>query len=333
MLGLEKKQLLILIGVLLILFAIPLGIYLLNSKQIFRSKASELKPTRQFGQPLASASASQEVPATSPLSDLRKLLNDSNSSTSLDSSPNPEPSPTETPLNISFGPTLTVKLNLEGRPVDKQQAKVFIGVGSGSAVSNPTYLLTFTIDFPSNGVFRELSLAGLNPGSTYTVYIKGPAQLVKSASFVMSPTISTLNNDQPILLTSGDLNEDNVINSSDYSIAKNAYGSISTSTNWNPQADLNADGAVNNFDLVIIFNNMSKTGESGVWQSTPLPTATPSASINTTASIGGYEATSAGFADILKLISPEDLSALAPSPTPTDSLQTSSTGYWMRIPN
>lgn len=77
-------------------------------------------------------------------------------------------------------------------------------------------------------------------------------------------------------MKSGDLNEDNVINSADYTIALQANASTPGSTNWNELADLNKDGIVNIFDLAIITKNIGQVGASGAWTS-PIPKiATPS---------------------------------------------------------
>ena len=81
----------------------------------------------------------------------------------------------------------------------------------------------------------------------------------------MSPTQSNLNSNQPIFLLTGDLNEDNVINSADYSIAKTAFGAKPNSANWNENIDFNVDGIINSADIAIIIKNMAKTGDSGLW--------------------------------------------------------------------
>jgi hypothetical protein len=63
---------------------------------------------------------------------------------------------------VSFGPTLSLKLALEGRPLASQSAKVFLGIASvNSSPNNPQYLLSFTLDLPNSGIFSGISLAGL----------------------------------------------------------------------------------------------------------------------------------------------------------------------------
>lgn len=247
----------------------PIGAYLVSESQTIKSQASEQKNTK----PVAPVTPK---PTVSPI---RMLLNLSQkASDSPLSSATPVPSsPT---IATSYGPTLSLKVNIEGRPASNQTARLFVGILEGALTTSPKFLLSFTVDVSSSGEYSGLSLAGLNAGSTYTALIKGPAQIANSTSFTMSPAVTNLNNGEPVTLTSGDLNEDNVINSADYSIAQKAAGATSKSTRWNENADLNKDGAINAFDLSIISKNMGKTGASGAWTS-PIPkTATPSASLN-----------------------------------------------------
>lgn len=278
--SLTRTQILALAGFLLILVSIPLTFTLVKRSQTFKSKASEVRDLPEIE---GSASAKlREVPSTSPLTELQKLL---------ETSKEEEGQPTPTPIpaaNLAFGPTMTIKINIEGRPQNNQAAKVFIGLSAGAATTKPKYVLSFTVDIPASGIFSGLSLAGLNPGSTYTAYLKGPGQIDTASTFVMGPTESQLNNNLPVLLLSGDLNEDNTINSADYTIAKSLYRSTFSSSNWNERADFNLDKVINNMDLVYITRNFGKTGASGTWYS-PIPTATSSATRSGTPAIGGYE--------------------------------------------
>ena len=113
------------------------------------------------------------------------------------------------------------------------------------------------------------------------LFSKGPAQIATAVTFVVTPTGATLNNGNPIALISGDLNEDNKIDAADYAIAKGLVGTIPTSAKWNPIADLNVDGVVNNWDLEIINHNLGKTGDGGPWYSRIGGVATTSAELQT----------------------------------------------------
>ncbi|MCL4367529.1 hypothetical protein M1563_05175 [Patescibacteria group bacterium] len=261
--GFSKKEIGLLFGLAIVLFSIPLAMVLVKQSQIFNSAAKGPTPVTKIT-PLP-------TPDTSSLTDLKNLLGASISAT---------PSPG---VVVSFGPTLTIDVQVQGRSPNKNaESKVFVGVAPGDISSNPSYLLSFSIDLPDSGKFSGLSLAGLSTGNTYTVYIKGPAQIATASAFIVNPRENVPNNGQPLLMKTGDLNEDNVIDKKDLDIAKLALGSTAKSSNWNSRADFNLDGIVNNIDLSLIYNNMNQIGASGQWFSTPLATdsANPTVSAN-----------------------------------------------------
>ncbi len=284
-----KFKLLIAAYVIIIL-SIPVGSYLVSQSQTIKSKASQPKPTPT---PVTKITANIESSAgASPGrldSTIRELLQTT-----------PTPTPTETSTSTlakSFGPTLSFKIAIEGRPQNNQSSKVFVGLVEGSLVVNPKFLLTFLVDVPSSGEGGNLSIAGLNPGSRYTALLKGKAQIASSSAFVMSPTESKLNSGSALNLISGDLNEDNVINTADYSIARGALSSTPTSKNWIENADFNKDSVINIFDISLILKNLGKVGDSGVWVS-PVPTATPSGALteeSTNLPVGSTGSSSSGY--------------------------------------
>ena len=184
---------------------------------------------------------------------------------------------------LNLGPTLNFKLSIEGRPKTMQQeTKLFVGLASGQAKTDPQYLLSFTVEASSSGEPKELlPLSGLNVGETYTAYLKGQTTLVASSTFTVKPTTANLGT---INLLTGDLNDDNAVTQSDKDILMKSYGAREGSSKWNPLADLNLDGVVNTADLAFITKNMNKDGASGPWGS-KLPasataSATPSGSLN-----------------------------------------------------
>lgn len=256
-----------------IIISIPVGAYFLSQQTTFKSSASEKKTAAKI--------TSSPKPITSPAKELQaqseNLVNFS--------APSPTPE-SESTLATSFGPTLKLKVNFEGRPKGNQKDRLFVGIVEGSVSLNPKFLLSFTIDLPATGEYSNISLAGLNPGTSYSALLKGPAQIASASAFIMSPTVSNLNSSEAIILLTGDLNEDNTINSADYSIIQKALGSTPSKINWNENADFNRDGIINSFDLAFIIKNFGKIGDSGTWIS-PLPTATPSASLNTGPPTGG----------------------------------------------
>lgn len=271
-------QKIILTGYIFLILSIPLGSYFVSNYQTnLKSKASEPKKT----------TATKIVPSPQP-NTKNELLDLTKKQATPKPSPSAEPSSGTT---TSFGPTLSLKANLEGRPRDNMAARLFVGIVEGVISINPRFLLSFTIDLPKSGDYANLSLAGLNPGTSYSALLKGSAQIATSSAFLMSPTVTNLNDGKALNMLTGDLNEDNAINSSDYSIVKALLGANSKSKNWNENADFNKDGVINSFDLAIITKNLGKVGASGTWTS-PIPkTATPSGGLTeeaTQSATGGY---------------------------------------------
>lgn len=267
------KQKLLLGIYVFILLSIPIGAYLASQQQSTNSRAKEQKGTK------AAAQVSPK-PTTSPA---KQLLD--NSLKELGSNPEASSS-SETTTATSFGPTLSLRVAFEGRPTQNQSTRLFVGIAEGNLTSNPKFLLNFTVDLPSTGEYSNLSLAGLSIGTRYTALLKGSAQIATESAFTMSPNITRLNNDQPLNFVSGDLNDDNVINSADYSIAQKALGTTSKSAGWNENADLNKDGLINTFDLSIISKNIGKVGASGAWVS-PIPKSASSSGSLTSPPLGG----------------------------------------------
>lgn len=271
----------IILGVyIFLILSIPVGAYLASQQTIFKSSANE-----------ASSSATIRTilpPTLNPKDEL--IANSSSSAKVSKSTPSPTPAADETDVTIptTFGPTLSFKVSLEGRPTNNQTAKIFIGIATGSPTTNPTYLLSFTVDLPSSGAFSGLSLAGLTAGDTYTAYIKGPAQIATSSAFVMNSAVSNLNSGESVTLLTGDLNDDNIINSADFTILRNVYGSTPASENWNANADFNLDSVVNTYDLAYIIKNMGQTGNSGTWVSTPVASSSGGITPQGSPSSGGY---------------------------------------------
>lgn len=280
------KQKVLLAGYIIIVLSIPAGSFLVSQYQNLRSRAQEPKQTvTPTPKP-----APSKTPAKKLLSDsesaLKELLKEASSEAEQ------TPSPT---IATSFGPTLSFRVSLEGRPKDNQAGKVFVAVSEGSLTANPKFLLTFLVDVPKEGHFKGLSIAGLNSGSSYTALLKGSAQIATSSAFITAPAETKLNSDQVINMLTGDLNEDNVVNSADYSIAQKAYLTTSTSSNWNENVDFNKDGLINTLDLSLIIKNMGKVGASGAWTS-PIPTATSSASLTEKLPAGSaYDGSTGGY--------------------------------------
>ncbi len=223
----------------------------------------------------------------------------------------------ENTAQISFGPSLNFQLVLQGRPKANQADKVFLGIAQGAPQLNPQYILSFMVDLAADGIYKNLGVAGLDTGTQYTAYFKGSSQIATASSFTLKPAFNDLGVSN---LLSGYLNEDNIVNSADYSICANAMGMTVTSPNWNGNIDINKDGVINVFDLGFIVNNFNQVGASGVWQSTPAistPSGTPNGGNSSLGSIG---------VDInsIMLKTPPPAGGTRPTPAPNYQLPTAS---------
>lgn len=274
------KQKLLLGIYIFILLSIPVGAYLASEYQNTSGNAKAQKGT---------TIPSVQVPPKPSNSPAKELLNASEGIAGAGSVAPSSPADSDSgpTLADTYGPTLSLKAVLQGRPTSNQATKLFIGIMEGDLTSNPKFLLSFSVDLPADGQYSGLSLAGLTAGSRYTALLKGSAQIATASAFIMTPTITHLNSGDVINLLSGDLNDDNVINSADYSIAQKALGTKPDSADWNENADLNKDGLINTFDLAIISKNIGQVGASGAWTS-PIPkVASPSASLAAPPAVGG----------------------------------------------
>lgn len=287
-----SKIFVFIIAVLVI--SIPAGSYLLSKR--FHAQKQETSKNEESN--VETKDKPKEVPKETPKSSLDTLKEELGEQKSGKSSASAAP-------EISFGPTLNFKIIIEGRPAGKQGTKkLFLGLAQGQPSTKPQYLLTFSLDVPDNGEYKALSIAGLTQGDTYTAYLKGASQIATASAFVVKPTASDLG---ILNLITGDVNEDNTINTSDYNIVKNALGATPTSEKWNPSLDFNLDNWVNSFDLSIVSKNLGKTGLSGVWVSPPPPA-------------------SSGTLTMPNIGTPETASEQIPITIPSEK------GFWIFIP-
>lgn len=299
----------IIIAVVVILtLLIPTGAYVLSLRYKTQSNAQEYK----F--PVTSPKA--EATTSSKLQDALDRLNQSSSKSSTGATAGTQTT-TETGTDsttdsqLILGPSLGFSVILQGRPLDNQTTKAFLGIAAGTPTTRPTYLLSFMVNIPASGAFDGISLTGLETGQTYTAYLKGDAQIATSSSFVVKATPTNL---AALNLLTGDVNEDNVIDNLDYNLVKAAVGTNPSSQKWNALYDFNMDNVINSWDLNIILSNLGKIGASGAWYSyTPIATASAQTTSLLTKPNTGSESSE---------ITPGTVKANQGKP-----------GYWMWVPN
>jgi len=97
------------------------------------------------------------------------------------------------------------------------------------------------------------------PG-TYSVRIKGTTRWLRKRISNVAITVAGASGLTATLLN-GDINGDNTIGLADFGQLKLAYGSTSSSSNWNPSADLDGNGSVGLSDFGILKLNYGKSGD------------------------------------------------------------------------
>jgi len=272
----STRDRIIVAGILILTLLIPTGAYVLSLRYKTQSEAQEYK------YPVTSPKT--EATPSSRLQAALDRLSKSGESTGEGSKSAGIQTTTETGLDeedalsdsqLILGPTLGFSVILQGRPLDNQSTKAFLGIAAGTPTTRPTYLLSFMVNIPSSGSFDGISLTGLETGQTYTAYLKGETQIATASSFVVKATPSNL---AALNLLTGDVNEDNVIDTADYNLVKAAIGATPSSKKWNPQFDFNLDNIINSWDLNIVLSNLTRIGASGAWYSYS-PIATLSATL------------------------------------------------------
>jgi hypothetical protein len=112
----------------------------------------------------------------------------------------------------------------------------------------------------SSGFFT-VSVGGLLPG-TYNWRVKGPKFLANVGTVAMAGTPQT--NVEMGLMKSGDCDNNNVINVSDFNILKGTFGKTQGDPGYDDRADFTGDHAVNVTDFNALKNNFGVSGGSPV---------------------------------------------------------------------
>ena len=127
--------------------------------------------------------------------------------------------------------------------------------------------ITATILSPSSGsVLETQSNLSADASGNYTItFLSTDPQLVNirvKAQGYLSQLLSNIDNtiNSPIAISlpqllAGDFNNDNTVNSLDYSLLNTHYNQAFTT------ADINQDGIVNSLDFAILKNNYNKAGQ------------------------------------------------------------------------
>jgi lysophospholipase L1-like esterase len=116
-----------------------------------------------------------------------------------------------------------------------------------------TPAFSWSVTLNSDGSFEIPAVLA----DSYTVAVKGAKWLQEvqtvDATSNASPTVS-------LTLPAGDVNNDNVVDLSDFSELAAAFGASTGSAGWDPNADLNCDGVVDLIDFNLLAANFGLSG-------------------------------------------------------------------------
>ena len=142
---------------------------------------------------------------------------------------------------------------LQGRPAPPHQAwsvpMTLTLTGSGG-VSQDYPVVT---DYSG---YYTLTLSTAGPG-TYNWRCKNPPTLATAGMAVL---VRGTNNVDMGTLRAGDANNDNIVNSADFSILKSSFGTGIGGSDYDARADFNGDNVVNSTDFTLLKNNFGQAG-------------------------------------------------------------------------
>lgn len=159
------------------------------------------------------------------------------------------------PLQVDIGcyeftslQTITGTVQLQGA-VNAQQTLMFT---FRPTVGSPSFPRFATLDASGNFTLTNL------PPLPYTVAVVGPRYLQSDVTYTV---YASGNAGLDASLLAGDINGDNLVDITDFSLLASAFGSDPASPYWNPYADLNNDGVVDISDFSLLAANFGLSGD------------------------------------------------------------------------
>lgn len=138
-----------------------------------------------------------------------------------------------------------------GQPNNLQRAPITLTLKSGATEVNYPSQTT-----DSSGFFT-VSLGSLANGA-YNWRVKGPKYLANVGSVTLTGSGTT--NAEMGFMRGGDANNDNIVNTSDFTILKNTFGKSIGQPGYDDRADFTGDQAVNASDFTVLKTNFGMAG-------------------------------------------------------------------------
>jgi hypothetical protein len=165
------------------------------------------------------------------------------------------PSPTPTPY-----PRLVGHVTIQGRPAQPNALQSVpitftLKVAGGGPENN------YSTNTDASGFF---TITSPGPG-LYNWRVKNPQTMANSGSVTVSAGVT---NQEMGLLRMGDANNDNCVNSTDFTILRNTFGKTIGDPGYDARADFTGDNVVNGSDFTLLRGNF---GQCGVGPIRPAP--------------------------------------------------------------
>ncbi len=144
-----------------------------------------------------------------------------------------------------------IHLSVPGRPFHEKYPLITSVIFSPAGSEIPAY------EFLLNTNDGYLTMAGIEPGE-YDLRIKGSNTLQIFIPGQAIPARSGVLELGPLLM--GDVDDNNYITASDFSMLAASYNKCTNLSNINPNADLNADGCISAVDFSMLIGNYMKVG-------------------------------------------------------------------------
>jgi hypothetical protein len=118
--------------------------------------------------------------------------------------------------------------------------------------------VNFGPQVPDASGYFTVNVSSLAAGN-YQWRSKGVRYLANAGNVVIPATPSTTQLEIGLLMV-GDINDDNIVNISDFNLLRNSFGRLAGDPNFNPNADFTCDGLVSVQDLNLMRRNLNRQG-------------------------------------------------------------------------